>query len=100
MGQYFGHSHQDFFNVNLDPSNTTRGTGAVLLAGSITPYSNLNSGGRVVEMDSKTKATLDIYNYIFNMTEANLAGSSVPPRWYDRVSAGSRNNDGNLTRFL
>jgi hypothetical protein len=54
----------------------------VMVSGSVTPYSFLNVGYRIYELDVASKAVTDQYMFVFNMTEANLNGDQ-PPRWYD-----------------
>ncbi len=82
--QFYGHTHEDTFLVFLDPSNPSRAFNYGLMPGSVTPYSHLNYGFRILEMDIRTKYLLNYENYIFNLTEANQIRS---PSWYMEYSA-------------
>ena len=85
IGQFFGHSHEDRFVVYLDPKNTSRGFANEFIPGSITPFSHLNVGFRIYDIDAKYKYITDSYNYIFNLTLANMDKNE--PDWYLEYSA-------------
>ena len=57
VGQFFGHSHSDYFNVFYDLSNTTRATNVLYIGGSVTTYSNLNPAYRIYTVDGNYSAS-------------------------------------------
>jgi len=87
VGQYFGHSHEDYFISYLDPSNTSRGFSNAYICPSVTTYSNLNVGFRIYEMDIASKWITDAFTYTFNLTEANIINDPTNPGWYLEYSA-------------
>ncbi|KPP70268.1 sphingomyelin phosphodiesterase-like [Scleropages formosus] len=94
MGQFFGHTHVDEFQMFYDEETLTRPLGVAFIAPSATTYINLNPGYRVYYIDgnysNSSRLVLDHETYILNLTEANnhshapsLSGAGpVPnPKW-------------------
>lgn len=81
VGQFFGHSHSDYFNVFYDLNNTTRATNVLYIGGSVTTYSNLNPAYRIYTVDGNYSASsfrvLDHETHYLNITDANLTGNAV-----------------------
>ncbi|CAI8030322.1 Sphingomyelin phosphodiesterase [Geodia barretti] len=75
-GQFFGHTHQDSWQVFFDDSNRTRATNVAYMGPAVTTYQGLNLGFRIYTMDGNyngtSNALLDHESYWLNLTEANL----------------------------
>ncbi|XP_010867124.1 sphingomyelin phosphodiesterase [Esox lucius] len=75
MGQFFGHTHVDEFQMFYDEETMTRALGVAYIAPSATTYVNLNPGYRVYlvdgNYDGSSRFVLDHETYILNLTEAN-----------------------------
>jgi sphingomyelin phosphodiesterase len=75
-GQFFGHTHQDSWQVFFDDSNRTRATNVAYMGPAVTTYQGLNLGFRIYTMDGgyngTSNALLDHESYWLNLTEANL----------------------------
>lgn len=82
VGQFFGHSHTDNFQVDYDLDNKTRAIAVEYISGSVTPGSFLNPNYRIYVIDGNYSQSsfqvLDHENYYLNLTEANL---SMKPLW-------------------
>nr|XP_022336528.1 sphingomyelin phosphodiesterase-like [Crassostrea virginica] len=87
-GQYFGHSHTDWYEVFYDDVSFKRPTSVLYIPGSVTTFSNLNPGFRIYENDgmyvNSSWTTLDFTNYYLNLTEVNLSNK---PLWQKEYSA-------------
>ncbi|PAA76951.1 hypothetical protein BOX15_Mlig024602g3 [Macrostomum lignano] len=83
-GHFFGHTHLDNFAVMLDPANQTRAFGTIYVSGSL--KTSQNPSYRIYEVDGNYSGAsfqvLSYSNYIFNLTEANLAGQGREPVWF------------------
>uniref|UniRef100_A0A1I8IP86 Sphingomyelin phosphodiesterase n=1 Tax=Macrostomum lignano TaxID=282301 RepID=A0A1I8IP86_9PLAT len=85
-GHFFGHTHLDNFAVMLDPANQTRARafGTIYVSGSL--KTSQNPSYRIYEVDGNYSGAsfqvLSYSNYIFNLTEANLAGQGREPVWF------------------
>ncbi|XP_021346360.1 sphingomyelin phosphodiesterase-like [Mizuhopecten yessoensis] len=81
-GQFFGHSHSDFYEVMYDNVNFTRPISVVYIPGSVTTFANLNPGFRIYELDGfyngSSWAALNFQNYFLNLTDVNV---SDKPNW-------------------
>jgi sphingomyelin phosphodiesterase len=81
VGQFFGHSHSDYFQVFYDLNNITRATNVLYIAPSVTTYSYLNPGYRIYTVDgaydNSSYRVIDHESYYLNITEANFIGHPV-----------------------
>jgi len=81
-GQFFGHSHKDYFEIFYDESNHTRATNIAYVGPSVTTYSYINPGYRIYTVDgnykNSSRVVLDHETYILNLTEANISDN---PKW-------------------
>jgi sphingomyelin phosphodiesterase len=88
VGQFFGHTHKDQFELFYDLNNYSRPVGMAYITGSVTTFSLVNPGYRIYVVDGNysqsTWQVLDHENYITNLTEANLIGKPV---WKKEYSA-------------
>ena len=88
-GQFFGHTHNDEFELFYDLNDNQRPVGIAYLTGSVTPFSFLNPSYRIYTVDgfyaNSTWQVLDHDNYIMTLTAANLTGHS--PKWTLEYSA-------------
>jgi len=88
VGQFFGHNHRNLYEIFYDEATLTRPLGVAYIPGSITPYSYLNPGYRIYEIDGNYPGSswrvLDYTNYFLNITEAN---TSWKPVWRKEYNA-------------
>ncbi|XP_077990260.1 sphingomyelin phosphodiesterase-like [Glandiceps talaboti] len=93
LGQFFGHSHDDFFEMFYDEKTLSRPTSVAYVSGSVTPFQSLNPSYRIYDVDGNytksTRAILDHHNYVLNLTDANLTNK---PKWFHEYSAKSAYN--------
>lgn len=96
VGQFFGHSHANFYEVMYDNVNFTRPISVVYIPGSVTTFSNLNPGFRIYELDGfyegSSWAALNYQNYFLNLTDVNVSNK---PNWefeYDAKTAFNLTN--------
>ncbi|CAG8500088.1 20498_t:CDS:10 [Dentiscutata erythropus] len=83
VGQFYGHSHWDEFNVIYDKSTNDsskepEAVGIAYIAPSVTSYKNMNPAFRVYEIDKVTKKILNHYTYSMDLQEANRLDK---PEW-------------------
>ncbi|XP_064389066.1 sphingomyelin phosphodiesterase-like isoform X2 [Halichondria panicea] len=87
-GQFFGHTHDDRFEVFFDEQNSTRATNVAILGPAVTPRKRMNMGYRVYTVDgpynATTSAVLDHKVYYMNISDANLSNK---PNWQLEYSA-------------
>lgn len=87
-GQYFGHSHTDWYEVFYDDVTFKRPTSVLYIPGSVTTFTSLNPGFRIYENDgmyqNSSWTTLDFTNYYLNLTEVNRSNKPV---WQKEYSA-------------
>ncbi|KAF0378829.1 sphingomyelin phosphodiesterase [Gigaspora margarita] len=90
VGQFYGHSHWDEFNViydkSINDSKEPEAVGVAYIAPSVTSYKNMNPAFRVYEIDKMTKKILNHYTYSMDLQEANRLDK---PEWkllYDAKS--------------
>lgn len=88
VGQFFGHTHQDEFEIfydeasNDDPShqlNSThfaflRPTSVAFIAPSVTTFGGINPGYRIYSLHPETFDLMDHETYFVNLTQANASG--------------------------
>lgn len=109
--QFFGHTHQDHFELFYDLKDITRATNIAYIGPSVTTYPNLNPGYRVYEVDGKypgaSSVVLDHSTYIVDLassTKDNLVWkheysakdtydmkSLLPSDWDDLVTRMGKN---------
>lgn len=82
LGQFFGHTHHDEFELFYDLNNITRATNIAYIAPSTTTFYNNNPGYRIYVVDgfypSTTWRVVDYETYFLNLTEANITNE---PKW-------------------
>jgi len=88
LGYYNGHTHSDLFSVIFakDGNTNIRPFATQLFPGSVTSFSNINPGFRIMEISTKTKAIIDFHNYYADLVAANVNNS---PNWKLEYSAKS-----------
>ncbi|EGC39017.1 hypothetical protein DICPUDRAFT_52947 [Dictyostelium purpureum] len=74
VGQIYGHTHYDQFNVFSDVETHTKPTGMNYIAPSMTTYQNHEPGYRIYEFDYSTNQIINYYQYHANITDANKSG--------------------------
>ncbi|XP_071540188.1 sphingomyelin phosphodiesterase-like isoform X2 [Panulirus ornatus] len=79
-GMFFGHTHNDSWQILYDPVNNTRPVATAFITPSGTTNTQHNPSFRVFVMDgghdAATWTVLDVETYTMNMTEANAEGGS------------------------
>ena len=88
VGQFFGHSHSDEFEIFYDLEDKKRAVSVLYIVGSVTTYSYLNPAYRFYDIDgvypNSSFQVLDHETHFMNLTEANL---SLKPNWQVEYSA-------------
>lgn len=87
-GLFFGHTHQDQFNVLYanDEKSVDDAIMNTWIAQSITPLSNYNPGWRYYEVDSKTFSVVNSFNYYTKLNET-FYDNGEEPVWEFEYSA-------------
>jgi len=82
---FFGHTHQDEFEIfyeNGNSSEEARPTNVAFIGPSVTTYGNVNPGFRIYTIDGdyegSTFQMLDHQTYYMNLTEANINRDTKP----------------------
>jgi len=70
-GQFYGHNHNDQFEVVRSYNNDSSPVGVIYIAPSLTTYSKLNPSFRIFEVDSETNQIVDYKQYRLNLTKWN-----------------------------
>ncbi|XP_046373971.2 sphingomyelin phosphodiesterase A-like [Haliotis rufescens] len=70
----FSHTHHDEFELITDPSDTSRPTGVVFVAPSVTTQAKTNPSFRVYKLDRETFQVQDYDQYYIDLTKANAEG--------------------------
>jgi sphingomyelin phosphodiesterase len=88
VGQFFGHTHNDEFEIFYDLDNPTRPTGIAWVTGSVTTQPQVFPSYRIYTVDGPYSGAsywvLDHENTILNITDANLTNE---PKWVKEYSA-------------
>jgi sphingomyelin phosphodiesterase len=88
VGQFFGHTHYDQFEMFYDLNNLKRAVGVAYIAGSITTFSHGNPNYRIYNVDgiynNSSFQVLDHENYFMNLTDANI---NMKTTWQREYSA-------------
>jgi len=71
-GQFYGHTHNDQFEVFRDVATDTIPISVAFIVPSITTYGGLNPSFRVFQYNRTSFELLDYTEYVVNLTEANL----------------------------
>ncbi|KAF9917475.1 hypothetical protein BX616_000875 [Lobosporangium transversale] len=89
--QFFGHSHRDEFALFYGPGSSKSARNAIgtaWIGPSVTPFTNLNPGFRVYEVDTKSWNVFDSRTYIANLDQAaNWDATGGTPNWHLEYSA-------------
>jgi len=83
VGQFFGHTHDDQFEVVMDDSGNA--TSVIYIAPSVTTFTNHNPAYRIYEYNQQFQM-LDYHQFIANLTLANQLNK---PSWFLEYSASS-----------
>ncbi|XP_073943112.1 sphingomyelin phosphodiesterase 1-like [Choristoneura fumiferana] len=78
-GEFNGHTHSDEFKIFYSPDGTP--VCVAWGAGGITPYANNNLNYKIVTLDAATYEPININNYVYNLTKANLTPNKRP-HWF------------------
>lgn len=88
VGQFFGHTHNDEFEIFYDLDDPTRPTGIAWVTGSVTTEPQVFPSYRIYTVDGAYSGAsywvLDHENSILNITDANLTNE---PKWVKEYSA-------------
>eukprot|EP01104_Vermistella_antarctica_P004959 TRINITY_DN15366_c0_g1_i1.p1 TRINITY_DN15366_c0_g1~~TRINITY_DN15366_c0_g1_i1.p1 ORF type:complete len:574 (-),score=87.52 TRINITY_DN15366_c0_g1_i1:107-1828(-) len=77
VAHFFGHTHNDQFNVLTDQGTQSVPWNTVYTAPSLTTYTQQNPSYRVLEYDTSNGAINDYHQYVCNITEANLVNNAT-----------------------
>ncbi|XP_054161834.1 sphingomyelin phosphodiesterase-like [Oppia nitens] len=89
VGSYFGHTHNDEIVILYNKNATTNATypiGHGYVGPSVTPWAYHNAGYRVFQLDGTGKP-FDFTMYYTNVTQDNIDGRQVRPKWTVGYSA-------------
>ncbi|KAI8148608.1 Metallo-dependent phosphatase-like protein [Fennellomyces sp. T-0311] len=85
-GQFYGHTHKDEYQVFYNGEQTAENAIAMAyVAPSITPFSNVNPGFRMYQVDAETFEVIDSITYIADLDQADTWLSG--PNWHIEYSA-------------
>jgi len=97
MAQFFGHTHQDEFEIFYDHDHSPnsisqfRPTNVAFIGPSVTTFGNVNPGYRIYTVDGNYEGSsyqvLDHETYFMNLTEANINRDSKPLEFFLSYSA-------------
>ncbi|CCH43649.1 sphingomyelin phosphodiesterase [Wickerhamomyces ciferrii] len=89
-GIFFGHTHEDQFNILYDGEVTNKtednAVNIAWISQAVTPLFQNNPSWRYYTIDSKTHSVMNSYNYYFKLNETWYEGSSEP-NWEFEYSA-------------
>uniref|UniRef100_A0A1L8EJC3 Sphingomyelin phosphodiesterase n=1 Tax=Haematobia irritans TaxID=7368 RepID=A0A1L8EJC3_HAEIR len=77
-GIFNGHTHKDEMLVHYSNGHAI---GISWNGGALTTFSYKNPNYRIYQVEQSSYQVVDHETWIFNLTEANLAGESVKPNW-------------------
>lgn len=78
--QFTGHTHTDEFNLYFASNNPDIALNVAWNGGSVTSFIDVNPNYSVYDVDGGSFEVLDIYTWIYNLTDANSFGGT--PQWY------------------
>jgi len=78
-GQFYGHTHNDEIEMVRSYADNAP-VGVVLIAPSLTTYSNLNPSFRIIEVDVDTNVLVDIQQYRLDLNKWNQ-NTTGPIEW-------------------
>ena len=84
--QFYGHTHQDEFQLFFSEAEPPTATGIAYIAPSVTPYHGLNPSYRLYTVDG-AGTVVDHQTWIMDLKAANLAGPGRQPSWSRLYSA-------------
>lgn len=87
-GQFYGHTHNDAFQVFFDV-NSTRATSLAFVTPSVTSYKDINPSYRIYTADSSSGVLVESSTYHVNLSDANLQDSPTWELEYNATSAYS-----------
>lgn len=90
-GQFFGHSHNDFFRMFYTQDRTTP-VGVQFIAGSLTTLGKQNPSFRVFEIDVDTAIPIRYHQYTLNLTKYNKMGKVDKIEWDETYEVLSEYN--------
>lgn len=93
LAQFYGHTHDDQFEVFYDLENATRATSIAYIVPSVTSYQHINPSYRIFTADTKTGYIVESSTYHTNITLANLQDN---PEWVWEYNATSTYNMSSL----
>ncbi|KAI8424388.1 hypothetical protein MSG28_002912 [Choristoneura fumiferana] len=88
-GEFNGHTHSDEFKIFYSPEGTP--IRVAWGAGSATSYTNYNLNYKIATFDAATYEPINIVNYVYNLTEANLTPNRRP-HWFQLYDIKQRYN--------
>eukprot|EP00794_Sanderia_malayensis_P011730 gene11730-12950_t len=78
--QFFGHTHHDELEIFYQDDDLKKPSSIAYIGPSVTPYTNLNPGYRIYEIDgdhpNSTAVVLDHLTYIIDLEKANKEGKA------------------------
>lgn len=85
---FYGHTHNDEFQIFYDPQDSSRPTEVAYITGSVTTWPTINPGYRIFTVNGEESGSpweiLEVRNVYVNLTEAN---KSNKPQWVDEYLA-------------
>ncbi|KAK9721171.1 hypothetical protein K7432_003643 [Basidiobolus ranarum] len=96
MGQFYGHTHYDEFQIFYSHDNSTMPQKTPISVGyigpSVTPYEDVNPSFRVYEIDKRTKQVVNHFTYALDIVKANERKSSKWELMYSAKEAYGLND--------
>jgi len=92
IAQFYGHTHNDQFEVFYDLQNNTRATNIAYIIPSVTTFTYINPSYRIFTIDAATGYVVESSTYHVDISEANLSDN---PQWvweYNATSTYYMNN--------
>ena len=87
VAQFYGHTHRDEVEILYDGPERERAISVAYLCPSITPFTNLNPGFRIYEVDDATNRIVNHYTWIMDLPASNRALKPIWTLEYDAKSA-------------
>lgn len=78
MGQFFGHTHFDHFQLIKSLSNPDEYAGVINMSPSLTTFPRLNPSFRIYEIDTQSYQPVNYYTYRLPLSQANADLSTTP----------------------
>ena len=87
IAQFFGHTHEDSFQIYMDYATNSVPISIAFISPSVTPYTEKNPSFRVYSYDKTSFEILDYDQFIVNLTEANTKNEVTWQLEYNAKSA-------------